>query len=663
MSIRGRAPLAIVATVAITAVGLGVPTSTPSGGDGADAGHVASAGKAGGETPAVAGQRASGARPTARPPEIPIPVGCATAPTHDFGAVIAGEDVYHVFELPNNTTAALKIEKVYATCGCTVAEDWAPDVPASGVWLLPVTLHTDRLSGDTRKTVVVEIAGAEPIEFVLEGHVQPHFDIAPPLGFIFACPGGASPGERKVTITNELSEPVRITAAKTDHPAFHVDLREIDAGRRYEVIATLTGELGDQQRLDGRVTLTTTSPYQPEIVLPIIAFRVSPMLRPVGRALPAESPDSAAGEARPASGGWDESKGRSGGRNSRYFDKDPETYDQMVVYNLNGNHHWHIPIMAALDRDATQPPDTPLPWITGTGLGPYLGDYLEDYVARVQLPYGLVLEPPPYQGPIPPAGVRLIRFFGPGCAYSERDPLTGDPPTHSAAQAAADAYCALMCGDGYTMTDFDMNQWDIVCYNFDSHSYKVVTWGGTRCGKVVGNTVYTCDPQSRLTQVRAHLWQSPIDECPECDLDGDGVISLIDVVLARNSGFVPQRRGLGLTYPALYPTDYSYVDEVFDPAPFVRSDVELIPVTYMDITEWHGWPVDCNTPEMHTAFLGDIFDGGLNHLQSESWCGQFGGAPFCDPQHLGFMIGHCRVNPDGTHSVRVVFGYCLKCVN
>ena len=609
-----------------------------------------------------------------------------TSPSFEFGSVVAGQDVRHTFTLVNERDEPLKIDKVRATCGCTTTDDWTREVPAGGTWSLPVTLKTERLRGDVRKTIVVEVAEphAERIEFALAGHVQPHFDITPSRNVIFAWTKNAQPTERKITVENLLAKPVRITKAVSSNAAFEVTLNELQAGRRYEIVARLTAGLGDEDRQSGRVTLTTTSPHQPEITLPIAAFRM-PTRRPLASA------GRTAGQARVTTSSQlgvrtaltsPEGK-RSDPPRSRDCPPvtDPLTYGGpgvQVEYDLWGDHHWFVPVMGALARDPDEPPEDPLNWMSGV-LGPYGGEYLWDegffYQARYQLPYGLSLGPPPYSGPIPPATTRLVHFFGHNCDCDNRDPTTAFPPTFTEAKAAADAYCAGMCGDGFTMVDFDMNQWYLTCYNFGSDSYNVATWGGTRCGKVEGQTIIECDPHTKLTQVREHLWQNPLEECPECDLDGDGVISLVDVVLARETGFMPRHRGVGLTYALVFLNGSTQdsdsgakIDQTLDPTQFVSPEMQLIPAVYFDMTEWDvGVPVDCNglPPELQVLLLSEItYAAGINGSLADSWCAAYGqpGATACANGSMGFQIGHCQIWPDGTQSIRVVIGYCMDCM-
>ena len=44
--------------------------------------------------------------------ESAAPLAVIESPTHDFGAVYAGEKIYHTFEIRNEGDAPLEIEKV-----------------------------------------------------------------------------------------------------------------------------------------------------------------------------------------------------------------------------------------------------------------------------------------------------------------------------------------------------------------------------------------------------------------------------------------------------------------------------------------------------------------------------------------------------------------------
>jgi hypothetical protein len=63
-------------------------------------------------------------------------------PTFEFGTVVAGMDVEHIFRLINQG-----------------------DEPAGATWTLPVTLKTDRLHGEVRKQIVVHVRRAVPADY------------------------------------------------------------------------------------------------------------------------------------------------------------------------------------------------------------------------------------------------------------------------------------------------------------------------------------------------------------------------------------------------------------------------------------------------------------------------------------------------------------------
>jgi hypothetical protein len=76
-------------------------------------------------------------------------------------------------------------------------------------------------------------------------------------------------------------------------------------------------------------------------------------------------------------------------------------------------------------------------------------------------------------------------------------------------------------------------------------AYQVATWGGTRCEKVADNgLMQPCNPVEPLIEVRQYLGQ-PATACPDCDLDADGQITLVDLTMARNGAFGPKSVGVG----------------------------------------------------------------------------------------------------------------------
>jgi hypothetical protein len=352
---------------------------------------------------------------------------------------------------------------------------------------------------------------------------------------------------------------------------------------------------------------------------------------------------------------------RAGTRSTQSVD--PETYPQQEDYILPPGHNWLLPQIVALDE--SQPGE--LTWNTDLNFledSTYFGKYMLGIGPLHQEPFGVGEQTTP-----PPAGSYIIEYLGPTCTTSPVNPATPLPPAFSEAKTSADNYCVNMCGSGFEMTDFDMNQWRYACYKTMTangpRAYNYVTWGGSQCEKTVDNgLIQACNPLTGLIQVRQNL-RKPVAECPECDLNGDGEITLLDVIRARNKAFGPRKQGLGLSYPIIRRSNTTIDQSIgLDP-----NTLQQAAVTYMEVTKWNSTePVDCNDTSGHIIHLDALTTSspGSTTLFGQTLANQYcadtyGGAGICQGGAIGYSIGHCRINKDGTHSIRIVAGYCMKC--
>lgn len=354
----------------------------------------------------------------------------------------------------------------------------------------------------------------------------------------------------------------------------------------------------------------------------------------------------------------------------------PETLNKTLSFTLPSGHWWFVPVIASLAQDPARPPTDPLPWQNDLynylGLTTYVGRYIRAYVPHFADAFGLaVYNGPAYPTEIQPATVRLIEYSGVGCIPANRNPATPAPPSFTDAKAAATGYCQTLCGQGFEMTDFDMNQWKYICYNYNTgtggwKSYNVITWGGTQCEKTVDNgLIQACNPLTGVVQIRSNLDQ-PLASCPNCDKDGDGLITLKDLVIERNTTFGPRKQALGLTFPVIYPTGKA-VNQTMDLTSYVHPSADVMDVDYIEITGWDlNTPVNCLSTGDQYSKLPDLTKSNpadstlLNQYLANSWC-QRRGATTCMSGALGVTFGHCRINKDGTNSIRTTAGYCMKC--
>ncbi len=96
-------------------------------------------------TAALAGGRPGGPAPSLEVPEA----------TYNFGTVINGPPVTHVFKLKNAGQGRLIIGKVLPSCGCTAAQPTKTELGPGETSEIQVTLATSALSGHSGHTVVV----------------------------------------------------------------------------------------------------------------------------------------------------------------------------------------------------------------------------------------------------------------------------------------------------------------------------------------------------------------------------------------------------------------------------------------------------------------------------------------------------------------------------
>ncbi len=87
------------------------------------------------------------------------PIGLPTIqiqePNYDFGQVMEGGKISHVFTVRNVGAGALHIDQVRTSCGCTAAVLKNKEIAPGGEGQIEVTFDTNHRTGDQRKTIVV----------------------------------------------------------------------------------------------------------------------------------------------------------------------------------------------------------------------------------------------------------------------------------------------------------------------------------------------------------------------------------------------------------------------------------------------------------------------------------------------------------------------------
>lgn len=132
-----------------------------------------------------------------------------SAPSHDFGVAYAGDTVDHQFKLRNFGAVALTVEKVTASCGCTViSEDvTGKTIEPGGSLSIPVKFSTGGMDGLAKKPIRIQFeANPVPITLEIKGEIQSRI-VKSPTAVIIARKAPSDQASGTITIKKRKGVP------------------------------------------------------------------------------------------------------------------------------------------------------------------------------------------------------------------------------------------------------------------------------------------------------------------------------------------------------------------------------------------------------------------------------------------------------------------------
>ncbi len=212
----------------------------------------------------------------------------------DAGEVVRGESLRLAFEV-KNAGQALLVVNPRPTCGCTVVNCDKQIAPGKS-GKVNVELRTQGLQGHLQKTLVLQSNDPKrrEVSLAMRFKAVPLLDIQPEPGTLVALRDkGPTTADFRLTVRGR--QPAEITTAVCNVPyattALEASRDPGAVGRAYRLRLTI-----DETAPRGRQTLTvllrTTSPHEPEIVLPVACEKgitVAPSMVLFGR-VGAETP-------------------------------------------------------------------------------------------------------------------------------------------------------------------------------------------------------------------------------------------------------------------------------------------------------------------------------------------------------------------------------------
>jgi Protein of unknown function (DUF1573) len=188
----------------------------------------------------------------------------APAPTEafEFGTIGLTDEFQHTFEFTNNSAQALEIENVELTPPLIVTK-MPSRIPPGERANVTVRLETPREKSDFRGSVVVNFKNeaSAPRVFWVVGKIVPPIEFDPfPIFFLSTLRGQEKTAS--LEIINHEPDSLEIRSVENPSSRFIPKLETLEAGRRYRLSLTMTGN-GTAGRAADTVTLVTSSRSQP----------------------------------------------------------------------------------------------------------------------------------------------------------------------------------------------------------------------------------------------------------------------------------------------------------------------------------------------------------------------------------------------------------------
>ena len=191
-------------------------------------------------------------------------------PHHNFGTIIQGAKVEHVFSLRNVGDAPLQIRHVKPSCGCTAATVSSTTIMPGKKGEIKASFDSKNFYGSVSKGIVVESNDTKSPAYSLSlsGTIIEEVEVNPKQLNLGRMKAGTAK-EMTFTVDNKGKKAVRIVGVKTSSPQATVKVAKytINPGESSAVMVTVTPRESDRV-ISGYVGLTTDYPGKQLISVP-----------------------------------------------------------------------------------------------------------------------------------------------------------------------------------------------------------------------------------------------------------------------------------------------------------------------------------------------------------------------------------------------------------
>jgi hypothetical protein len=177
---------------------------------------------------------------------------------------------------------------VASACGCITA-DWSRKVEPGKTGVIPIAFNTANYSGPVLKSITVTCNDRTNPRPVLQfkGTVWRPVDVFPAMVVLNLTPDAPLPSTT-VHLTNNLAEPITLSAPESNNRAFAAELKTIQPGKEFQVVIAPVSPLAPG-RVQAQITLKTSSTNVPVLTIPVLANVPIPQA-----SVPKDGPEQAA---------------------------------------------------------------------------------------------------------------------------------------------------------------------------------------------------------------------------------------------------------------------------------------------------------------------------------------------------------------------------------
>jgi hypothetical protein len=191
-----------------------------------------------------------------------------------FGRAMSGTPLHYSFVFTNTGTDVLEIKSVDTSCGCIPAGEWSKRVEPGKTGAIPLQLRSTTLEGAIDKTVTVACNDptGERVVLKVQGTIWKPVHIKP-VFLIFNVGMNSPPARQVIHITNNMPEPMILSAPESDNRAFTVEIATNKPGKEFRLVVKTVPPLPPGPAT-AKITVKTSSTNCP--ILTMTAFAAVP---------------------------------------------------------------------------------------------------------------------------------------------------------------------------------------------------------------------------------------------------------------------------------------------------------------------------------------------------------------------------------------------------